>query len=380
MADRSSSIYSNVAPVMRVVHISYGRNSDQRDPEKWLNQINFYTAGLESLSKHCEVKSFHLIDYSGILNRNGVEYHFYRTKVFEALLLLGIHRDIQKINPEVVVVHGFTQSWDVIQLALQLGGSSKIFAVHHAEKPVMPLKSWLQKIADKFISGYFFTSCETARSFVKTRQIASLAKIHEVMIGASVFSEMSRSLAKSLTGVNGALSYLWVGGLNSNKDPLTLIRAFVNLCKDRSDSKLYMIYNDEESLTEVLNVISETNSEQSIVMVGKVSHDTLGAWYSSCDFIISTSYYEGSGIAVCEGMSCGCIPILTNISSFKMMTGDGKIGILFQPGKIEDLENALHKSTTFDIETERKRVIEHYQKTLSADAVAEQMIRAFKNP
>ena len=80
-------------------------------------------------------------------------------------------------------------------------------------------------------------------------------------------------------------------------------------------------------------------------------------WYNSADFIISGSHYEGSGVAVTEAMSCGCIPVVTDIPSFRSMTGQGKCGLLFKPGNEQDLLAALLKTKEMDMEIEKSKSV-----------------------
>ena len=136
-------------------------------------------------------------------------------------------------------------------------------------------------------------------------------------------------------------------------------------------AKLYMIFQSTELLFELNAVIQKAViPHDSITLVGQVEHDALIHWYNSSDFIISSSHYEGSGIAICEGMSCGCIPVVTNIPSFRMMTNNGQIGIIYQSGRVDDLVSALSASVIIDVETERQKTLTWHENELSAQAIA----------
>jgi glycosyltransferase involved in cell wall biosynthesis len=133
-----------------------------------------------------------------------------------------------------------------------------------------------------------------------------------------------------------------------------------------------VIFQSNELLPKV-KALSEVSN---IELVGKINHHDLLYWYNASDFIISTSHYEGSGIAVCEAMSCGCIPILSNIPSFRMMTKNGDVGILFKPGNVDDLKDALVKSTSLNIDFEKERVLNQFKENLSFEAISKKMIDA----
>jgi glycosyltransferase involved in cell wall biosynthesis len=118
---------------------------------------------------------------------------------------------------------------------------------------------------------------------------------------------------------------------------------------------------------------TDSKAKEGIILVGKIPHQQMQEWYNSADFIISSSHYEGSGISVCEAMSCGCIPVVTDIISFRKMTGPGKCGFLYEPGNEEELLAALLKIINMDIETERAKALQQFKKELSFDAIAEKI-------
>jgi glycosyltransferase involved in cell wall biosynthesis len=157
---------------------------------------------------------------------------------------------------------------------------------------------------------------------------------------------------------------------------LTVVKAFIRFIEHQPGAKLYMIYQTTELLREIEDLAEENVKwKESICLIGKIPHDQLGYWYNSADFIISGSYYEGSGVAVCEAMSCGCIPILTDIVSFRKMTGPGKCGLLYKAGDEEELLSALLQTKKLDKDKERARVLEQFQKELSFEAIAREIHR-----
>ncbi len=122
-------------------------------------------------------------------------------------------------------------------------------------------------------------------------------------------------------------------------------------------------------------------SNDAIQLIGKVEHSKLQYRYSSADFIIAGSHHEGSGVAVIEALSCGCIPILTAIPSFNKMTGPGKCGLTYKVGSETELLNVLMKTIQMDIEKERDRTLKQFNKELSFEAIAgkiEDLITALK--
>src|SRR6202000_102264 len=147
------------------------------------------------------------------------------------------------------------------------------------------------------------------------------------MDASSLFKPMPRGEAAALTGVTGSPAFLWVGRLDENKDPLTVVRAFLQFAAIRPGARLFMIFHTRELLEAIEGLLGdEPGDRKSIVLVGEKRHEEMEAWYNSSDYIVSGSHYEGGGSAVCEAMSCGCIPVLTDILSFRKMTGHGACG------------------------------------------------------
>jgi len=360
---------------MRVVHVSYAHITNYSDPEAWLKKINFYEELLKAMAIEAEVKSVHCINYSGVLFKNNVEYHFLRIKKFQMLFPWRVNRLVKSLNPDAVIVHGFHFPFKTLLLRWQLGSNVKIAIQHHAEQPLRHYKKTLQKLVDKCVSAYFFTSRNQARPWLEEMQIMNPKKIIAVMEVPSVFYPVDRVQARIKTKVENSKTYLWVGRLETNKDPITLAKAFKIFAQSNSAVHLYLIFQSFELIEEISEIIA--GNEARITLIGKIDHDDLLYWYNSVDFIVSTSHYEGSGVAVCEGMSCGCIPILTNIPSFEMMTNRGECGLLFKPGDVDGLINALQNSLKLSLEDERKKVLNQYNENLSASAIASRMVGAF---
>jgi glycosyltransferase involved in cell wall biosynthesis len=352
---------------MKIVSINYSVNRAYTAPQQWLDRIDFSAGVLSALAKRHEVIAVEQIAYSGSLQQQGVRYEFVQFYPHTPLLPLKLHRFVQQLQPDVVLVHGLLYPLQVILLRRQLGKQVKIYAIHHAEKPFTGLKKWLQQRADACIDAYQFTSADFGSDWQMAGIISNRQKVHAIMEGSSLFTPMDRAAARQQTGVTGEAVYLWVGRLDANKDPVTVVKAFMAFAGQQRGARLYMIYQTEELLADIKKMIGDSDTIQ---LVGKVNRQDLQAWYSSADCIISGSHYEGSGIAVCEAMSCGCIPIVTAIHSFTAITEAGKCGLLYEAGNETALLDALHQSLQMDRAVERQKVLQQFEEALSFDAIA----------
>jgi glycosyltransferase involved in cell wall biosynthesis len=355
---------------MKFVFASYVYTKEFNQPLPWLKRISMYGGILEGLSIKNTVISIEQIDYEGYFFFNGVYYHFKRFSKASHYFPFYLHQFVKKLQPDVVVIQGLHFPLQVILLRLMLGKKVKIIAQHHAEIPFTGIKKKLQQIADRCIHAYLFASRPMGLDWVTKGNLACPEKIHEVMEVSSLFYPDKKAEAKQQTKVSGNPIFLWVGRLNANKDPLNVVRAFLKFTVTNPAARLYMIYHTDELIVDIKALICQNNAQSPIILIGKVAHAELQHWYNSADFFISGSHYEGSGTAVCEAMSCGCIPIVTDIFPFRMITDNGSCGILYEAGNEAALLSALEHTKLLDVNEKQQRSLAHFKSNLSFEAIA----------
>ena len=359
---------------MKIISTGYNKTGEFTNPQDWLKRISFYTGIMEELAKKHEVISIERINYEGVCQQNGVQYHFINLKKSVVLFPGLMHRFIKKQHPDVVLVHSFNFPLQVIQLAWALGRKTKIIVQNHAERPSSGLRKIFQRIADRYVSAYLFTSAEMGMEWVEKRIIADSKKIAEVMEVSTTFNAIDKKATDVNTGSSNAAVFLWVGRLNANKDPLTVVKAFIKFLSFHPSKKLNMIYQTEELLPQIRELInSNDKAKEAIKLIGQIPNPQLQEFYSNADFFISGSHYESGGVAVCEAMASGCIPIVTDILSFRKMTGSGKCGLLYEPGNDKELLETLLQTEKMDMEKERDKVLKQFNEELSFEAIAEKI-------
>jgi glycosyltransferase involved in cell wall biosynthesis len=115
-------------------------------------------------------------------------------------------------------------------------------------------KSLYMALLDRVADGYFFTAAVQAREWFKNKK--QIAKVMPVMEGASFFNYAERDSSRTFdlpdkiearkrTGMNGSPVMLWVGRLDENKDPLTVLDGFAIICREYPEAQLYMICNSD---------------------------------------------------------------------------------------------------------------------------------------
>ena len=356
---------------MQFVCITYTRKAQFSDPMAWLHRVRGYAGLLEALAQTDTVISIDRINYSGDITVNNVRHIFPNTGTSRLSSAWRLNHLASSLNPDIVLIQGMIFPIQTILLRLQLPRHTKIIIQNHAEKAGTGRRKLLQQLADPAVDAYLFTAKEMGDEWLENRIIRHPQKIRQVMEASSVFSPGDTMLARTRIHIDGAPLFLWVGRLDTNKDPLTVLTAFLRFTEQCPGARLYMIFHTRELLQDINTLLSSTpGASEKITLVGEKTHEEMEDWFHAADYIISGSHYEGSGVAVCEAMSCGCIPILTDILSFRMMTGNGACGILYPPGNSTALTNALQQITSMSIQEEKERTILQFKKQLSFEAIA----------
>ena len=98
---------------------------------------------------------------------------------------------------------------------------------------------------------------------------------------------------------------------------------------------------------------------------------------NSSDFLLQSSLREVAGYSVLEAMSCGVIPVVTDIPSFRAMTDDGRCGILFPTENHERMAARTLSVDLANVGQLSRQVREFFVRALSYDAIAKTYEAAF---
>lgn len=317
--------------------------------------------------KHAAFEQYEVMD--------GVPYYFFKGGNRFWSLTVKTHLLLKKLQPDIVLVQGLVFPLQVMFLKLFCGNKFKLVIQHHGELPWTGLKGRLQKIACNMADAFLFTSAGNADTWKKKNIIKPDARIFELLEASTVFKPVDKAQAKQHTGIAGKANFIWVGHLNQNKDPLTVLNGFDNYLHINPEAKLYMIYQTDALLNDVRQLIaSSALLSNSVVLVGRVANAQLPYWFSAADFYISGSHKEGSGYALLEAMACGCIPVVTTIPSFKKITLNGQFGFLYPPGDAHALAETLKALEGMDWQKLSTGVLNHFNNKLSFKTIADDLV------
>jgi glycosyltransferase involved in cell wall biosynthesis len=326
------------------------------------------------------------------LTRNGVRYEFIRpdplTRVggrllqrwkprygaayYQASLRLA-HR-VSATQPDVAHVFGLTMD---LQLALLARATRKLrvpLVVHyHGGLPETGRYGRLQRHNLALVDRALFTTREQAAAWIEAGMLTpnQTALLPET---SSNFTGFARDAARARTGMAGDPVCLSVGRLSAIQDPLTTLRGFALAAERLPDVQLYCYYLTEELLPELRAFVdSQPGLARRVEFRGRASPDEMEAIYSSADVLLQSSRREWSGLALLEALACACVPVVSDIPSFRALTDDGRYGLLFPVGDHTALATQL---LTLDADTRRNlapAAQAYFQRELSFAALASRL-------
>ena len=108
-------------------------------------------------------------------------------------------------------------------------------------------------------------------------------------------------------------------------------------------------------------------------LIGDVPYPGIEAYFRGADFLVQASHAESCGGSVIDALACGTTPLVTDIPSFRRITGDGTCGALVPVGDAAALAGAMRDWCRRDQPTLRRRAREHFERDLSFDAIGRQL-------
>jgi glycosyltransferase involved in cell wall biosynthesis len=280
---------------------------------------------------------------------------------------------IRRRQPEIVLAQGLSFPFQILMLRLFAKNKTRIVAQHHGEGGSRSLvKRMFQRFADKYIDAYLFNTPEYAEERLQLGLISYQDKILLLPEGSNTFQKKNKKDARMQAGIQSeGPVFLWVGRLNDNKDPLTILQAFAKYLSYNAEAQLYMIYQTEDLLWAVNDLLNQNDLLQDHVhLIGKKNRNELEMWYNAADYFITGSHHEYGAFALLEAMACGCVPIATNIPTMRQYLQHGETGFLFPPGDANVLSLLLTILDQYDVEEMSQKVAEHFDANYSFEKIA----------
>ena len=312
-----------------------------------------------------------------LITRNGIDYHFVDIRGLEVAKHRGRRYAslLADLKADVLHAHslGFVEeAFAIAQCLPQL----PIIIQDHADR----LPRWWRRLQwrrwFRDISGIAFTTTELAQPFARAGLFGPRTRLFAIVESSTRFTLGHRAQACAQTGLYGDPCVLWVGHLNAHKDPLTVLDGVARAAEQLPGLQLWCAFGTAPLLAEVQQRIArDPRLAGRVHLLGKVARARVELLMQAADLFVSGSFGEGSGYALLEALASGAMPVVTDIPSFRVQTGDGRVGHLWPCGDAARLAGALTRAAAN--RPSREQVRAHFDATLSFTALGRQWADAY---
>lgn len=292
-----------------------------------------------------------------------------------------LHEAVAAERPDVVHVNGLMFARPAAALQRRLGPATTLVFQHHAEAvPRSKPGQWRLRTGLKLADGFLFTAAAQAAPWRESGLISADQPIAEVLESGTDVPNMSREEARARSGVTGHPAVLWVGRLNANKDPMTVLEGFRRALPALPTARLTMIYYDRPDLLNEVRWSLGRYPELAarVDLISAVPHQDMPTFLSAADLFSLGSHREGSGYALMEAVRCGLVPVVTDIPSFRVLTDDGRLGVLWRAGDPDAYASALRRAAEGDFVGRRTAIRQYAAKHVSWLAVGLAAMQAYR--
>lgn len=300
----------------------------------------------------------------------GVSYRFVPLSDFATELSTGS-------VPDVIHIHGLSFAREVIALRAMFPWIPFLLQ-HHADHVPRFWRRPLWRRAFNAAQGVSFCAHAQAQPFVDTGIMPQGVEVFEIPESTSRFVRGSREAARASTGLRGDPCVLWVGSLDRNKDPLTVLDGVAAAVGQLPRIELWCCFTSAPLFRGVQSKINaEERLRGRVHLVGRVSHDRIEELMQAADLFVLGSHREGGNFSLIEAMATGLTPVVTDIPSSRALTGNGAVGELWDCGDWQGLGRALRDAAAALGQDTRRSVREHFDAQLSGRAIGRKFASAY---
>jgi glycosyltransferase involved in cell wall biosynthesis len=365
---------------MRIVHVSFFVDPRRREPahllEAWPTLARL---GPSIASTSVSIAIIQPAAAEALIDRNGAVFHFVagrrptllarRLGHWASPRTLAVVERAAALDPDVVHFHSLSFPLHLRRLRKALP-RARIIVQDHADHPMTGWRRGLVRATLEGADAAAFTSPVQAEPFVAAGILDPRLPIHAVPESSSTFLPGDMGRARAETGLGGDPCVVWLGHLDRNKDPMTALSAIREAARDLPGIRLFMAWLAAPLLETVQRQIATDPELQArVTLLGPQPYSHIEKLLQAADMLIQCSHSEGSGYAVIEAMACGTVPIVTQIPSFRELTGNGQAGGLSPVGDAGAMAESIVRWAAMPAVERRSRVRRHFEEHLSFDAI-----------
>jgi glycosyltransferase involved in cell wall biosynthesis len=259
-------------------------------------------------------------------------------------------------------------------------GKAVTASFHGGEPRRNPLARFQQRQVFKGVSGLMFSAQSFADAWQTSGVIDRRAVIAILPEVSSPFSGIPKAEARRQLSIDGGPVFAWSGRLHPIKDPLTALKGFSRIIRKLPDARFLMAYLDAPLLAGVEQCLRASVALGArVTLLGRLPHEQIEVLFSAADCFVQSSLREFGGNSLVEALSCGAIPLVTDIPSFRTLTNNIGPAKLFACGDAIAMAAALDEIDMTRLEQLSARVRVSFNRYLSYSALAKGYLVVFES-
>jgi glycosyltransferase involved in cell wall biosynthesis len=363
---------------MHVVQISFFVDSRRRSPDElladWHSLVDVAQAAAAAGTRVTVLQASMV---EGLLSRDGIDYHFIAPDAAGECLTQGAKLGpvLRGLAADVLHVHGLGFPREVMGLRA-LAPRTPILLQDHADRLPRFWRRRTWKQAAACVDAVAFCARAQARPFERAGLLSANTAILEVPESTTDFTPGEQGAARALTQLRGDPAVLWVGHLDRNKDPLTVLEGLSMAARLLPRMELWCCYASAPLLAEVqARVAGDALLRDRVHLLGRVPHAQVQSLMRAADLLVLGSHREGSGYSVIEALACGLPTVVTDIPSFNSLVGTRAegAGILWPVGDAQALSSAVTEVAAWPATQRRTAARARFDAELSHHALGRKL-------
>jgi glycosyltransferase involved in cell wall biosynthesis len=331
-------------PALHVAQINFlAASADLRPDDVFRSWHSLVDIAEAAASDEVRVSVVQAAGYEARAARNGIDYRFVDVSQARSVeqRVARIATVIRELGVDLLHVHGLSFARNACALSQQLLALPLILQDHANGLPRWWRRpAWRRWYASA--SAVAFTSVEQAKPFFTAGLFDASMRIVAIAESSSRFVPGNRLQARATRGLYGDPCVLWIGHLNANKDPLSVLEGMALTAANLPGLQLWCAFGTAPLLHSVKQrIANDPRLTGRVHLLGKVEHAQVERLMQSADLFVSGSLAEGSGYALLEALACGTVPVVTDIPAFRALTDNGRVGFLWPCGDAESLAAML---------------------------------------
>jgi glycosyltransferase involved in cell wall biosynthesis len=312
------------------------------------------------------------------LTRAGVHYHFLPFGEQSGSGYAALTELLRALAPDVLHVHGLGFPGDVLALAAVVPDVPLVLQDHASQPPRIWRRAlWRRSFAAA--SALAFCAAEQARPFAAAGLLTARTRVYAIPESTSRFTPGDREQARHDSGVHGDPAVLWIGHLDANKDPLTVLSGISIAARQLPALRLWCCFGVAPLRPAVeKRIAGDPWLRERVQLLGRVAHERVEQLMRAADLFVLGSHREGSGYSLIEALACGLSPVVSDIPSFRALTAAGAVGALWPCGDAVAFSRQLQAVAARVGSASRLAVRAHFERELSSRALGEKLAAMYR--